>query len=292
MNILLTGGSGFIGKNIKEYFADKYQIIAPGHSELDISDDNVVRKYFENNKIDVVIHSAAKPGHRNAKDLNGLFYSNIRMYYNLARQANNYAKMIVLGSGAIYDTSNDIRKVSEVSYKNYLPADELGFCKYICARNIEQMGNIVELRLFGIFGKYEDYAIRFISNAIAKTIFGLPITIKQNRKFDYLYIDDIMPVLEYFMKNDAKSKAYNVTPDTAIELYQIAEIVREISGKDLPIVVSELGLGKEYSGDNSLLRNELNGIRFTPIKMAIGQLFKWYQENKHMINKECLLFDK
>lgn len=292
MNILLTGGSGFIGKNIKEYFSGKYQLLVPGRSELNLLDDNMVRKYFEKNDIDVVIHSAAKPGHRNANDLNGLFYSNTKMYYNLSQQSKTYGKMIVLSSGAIYDTRNDIHKVSEDSYKNKLPEDEHGFCKYVCARDIEQMDNIVELRLFGVFGKYEDYAIRFISNVITKTLLDLPISIKQNRKFDYLYIDDLMPVVDYFINNDAKYKAYNVTPDKEIELYQLAEIVRGISGKELPIMVSEPGLGREYSGDNSLLRSELSGIKFTPINMAIWQLFRWYQDNIDMINREYLLFDK
>jgi UDP-glucose 4-epimerase len=292
VNVLLTGGSGFIGKNIKEYFSKKYQLLVPSRSELNLLDDNMVRKYFEKNDIDVVIHSAAKPGHRNANDLSGLFYSNIRMYYNLAQQSKNYGKMIVLGSGAIYDTRNDIHKVSEDSYKDHLPVDEHGFCKYVCARDIEQMDNILELRLFGIFGKYEDYAIRFISNAIAKTLLDLPITIKQNRKFDYLYIDDLMPVLNYFINNDAKYTAYNVTPDKEIELYQLAEIVRGISGKDLPIMVSEPGLGKEYSGDNSLLRNELREVIFTPIHLAIEKLYAWYKDHVDLISKDLLLFDK
>jgi UDP-glucose 4-epimerase len=292
VNILLTGSSGFIGKNTKEYFSDKYQLFAPSHNELDLLNDNIVHDFFTKHNIDVVIHSAVKPGHRNAKDRSGLFYSNTRMYYNLAQQSKNFGKMIVLGSGAIYDTRNNIHKVSEDSYKNHLPEDDHGFCKYICARDIEHMDNIMELRLFGVFGKYEDYAIRFISNAICKILFDLPITIKQNRLFDYLYIDDLMPVLDYFINNDAKQKAYNITPDKEIELYQLAEIVGEISGKDLPIIVSNPGMGKEYSGDNILLRNELREVTFTPIHSAIEHLFSWYSNNLNLISKDLLLFDK
>lgn len=292
MNILLTGGSGFIGKNISAYFSGKYHLLAPSHVELNLLDDNMVRHFFEKQNIDVVIHSAVKPGHRNTEDMNELFYSNTRMYYNLAQHSKRYSKMIVLGSGAIYDTRQDLHKASEDSYKNSIPIDEHGFCKYICARDIEHMDNIIELRLFGVFGKYEDYAIRFISNAICKTLFGLPITIKQNRKFDYLYIDDLMPILDYFINNDAKHKAYNVTPYKEIELYQLAVIVKEISGKDLPIIVNQTGLGHEYSGDNGLLRSEISDIKFTPIYSAIEQLYKWYKENIEMIDRQCLLFDK
>jgi len=292
INILLTGGSGFIGRNIFEHFKSKYNVVAPTHSELDLLDEDQVINYFTKHGFNIVIHAAVKPGHRNANDPTNLFYSNTRMYFNLARQSENIEKMIILGSGAIYDTRNDIHKAMEDSYKNNLPADEHGFCKYICARDTERMDNIVELRLFGVFGKYEDYAIRFISNAICKTLFDLPITIKQNRRFDYLYIDNLMPVLDYFISHDAKQKAYNVTPDKEISLCELAELIREISGKDLPIIISNPGMGKEYSGDNSLLLNELKNLTFTPIRSAIEQLFSWYQDNIDMVNKAYLLYDK
>ncbi len=57
----------------------------------------------------------------------------------------------------------------------------------------------MELRLFGVFGPHEDYAIRFISNAICKALFGLPITLRQNRTFSYLFIDDLGPIVERFL---------------------------------------------------------------------------------------------
>lgn len=292
MKILITGGSGFIGRNICEILPFKYDILAPGHNELDLIDKYDVANFFETNDIDVVIHCASKPGHRNAKDPTNLFYTNTRMYFNLACQNHKYKKMIVLGSGAIYDTNQNLHKVSEDYYIDQLPKDDHGFCKYVCARDIERTDNILELRLFGIFGKYEDYAIRFISNAICKTLYDLPITIKQNRKFDYLYIDDLIPVLDYFISKDPNYKAYNVTPNNEIELYALAEIVREISGKDLPIIVNEAGLGLEYSGDNSLLKSEIGDIKFTPIELAVEHLYRWYSDNKDKIVRDYLLVDK
>ena len=52
------------------------------------------------------------------------------------------------------------------------------------------------------------------------------------------------------------------------------------------------GLGLEYSGDNSRLKAEIKDIRFTHITTAIKELYEWYLENKCIINKEVLLFDK
>lgn len=80
-NILLTGGSGFIGRNILESFlSDKYHILAPSSRELNLPDEKSVDAYFESHQIDIVVHSAVKPGHRNAKDFSDLFYTNTRMF--------------------------------------------------------------------------------------------------------------------------------------------------------------------------------------------------------------------
>ncbi|MEQ8220768.1 MAG: NAD-dependent epimerase/dehydratase family protein, partial [Candidatus Eremiobacterota bacterium] len=165
INILLTGGSGFIGKNIVESFlANKYHIIAPAHKNLDLMDEHKVRDFFKENNIDIVIHSACKPGHRNAKDPTNILYSNTRMFFNLVHNSTLYKKMIVIGSGAVYDMRYYRPKMKEDYFGFHVPVDEHGFGRYVCARYIEQVDNIIELRIFGIFGKYEDYAIRFISN--------------------------------------------------------------------------------------------------------------------------------
>ncbi|MDD2752079.1 MAG: NAD(P)-dependent oxidoreductase [Candidatus Omnitrophica bacterium] len=292
MNIFVTGGSGFIGRNLVEYLAPKHRIIAPAHKELELLDEDVVSDFFQTNSIDTVIHCAVKPGHRNAKDPTNQLYNNLRMFFNIARNSDRFGKMIFLSSGLAYDMRYYQPKMKERYFDSHVPLDESGLSKYVAAKYIEKSDNIVELRVFGTFGKYEDYAIRFISNAICKAIFNLPITIKQNRKFDYLYIEDLMPIIDYIIEKNPEYRAYNVTPDQSIELLALAKIVKKISGKGLSIVVKEEGTGVEYSGDNSRLKNEMDGLHFTPIDVALEKLYKWYMENKPSINKDSLLLDK
>ena len=290
--IFITGGSGFVGRNIAEYFGDKAEVLAPTHQELELLDEAAVRAYVDRHNFDVVIHSAVRPGHRNAKDPSGQLDHNCRMFFNLARNADRFKKLIFLNSGAVYDQRFYQPKMKETYFDAHVPLDELGFSKYLIAKYCEKLDNVVELRIFGVFGKYEDYAIRFISNMIAKALFDLPLTMKQNRKFDYLYIDDLMPVLEHFINNKCEFKAYNVTPDRSVELFSLAEKVRQISGRDLPIKVAQTGLGVEYSGDSSRLRQEIKTLQFTSIDEAIGKLYAWYLDNKSSLNKDLLLHDK
>ncbi|OGC32349.1 epimerase [candidate division WOR-1 bacterium RIFOXYB2_FULL_48_7] len=290
--IFLTGGSGFIGKNIAEHFAGKYQIFAPTHAELELLDEAAVKAYFSQHRVEAVIHSAVRPGHRNAKDPSQILLNNTRMFFNLVRNRALFGKFIFLSSGCVYDQRFYQPKMGESAFDAHVPVDETGLSKYLAAKYLENMAEAVELRIFGVFGKYEDYAIRFISNMICKALFDLPLTIKQNRRFDYIWINDLPPILEYFIENKPQHKAYNVTPDGSIELVELAKIVLEISGKTLPIKVAKAGLGIEYSGDNQLLRREMGSLQFTPIRSAIKQLYDWYASNINSISRDVLLTDK
>lgn len=293
MKILVTGGSGFIGKNIREsYLSQKYEILTPPRAELDCSDDESVESYFKKQNVDVVIHSAAKAGHRNATDTSNLFLTNSRMMFNLLKHQDSWGKLINMGSGAVYDMQNYQPKMSESYFGTRIPKDEHGYNKYIFNKVLPSLKNVYDFRIFGIFGKYEDYAIRFISNAICKTLFDLPITLRQNRKFDYLYIDDLMPIIDHFVTHSPADKSFNVTPDHSIGLLNIAEMVKAVSGKDIEIKVGQEGFGPEYSGNNQLLRSEIKTLNFTPMETAVEQLYNWYAQRKNELNKDLLITDK
>jgi len=290
--ILLTGGSGFIGKNLLESpLALKYEVLAPRRAELDLMDEAAVAAYLGKNDISCVIHSACRPAHRNAPGC-GALYANTRMFFNLASNSNRFGKMIVIGSGAAYDSRHYQPKMREEYFGAHVPEDEHGFSRYVCGRYIEKAGNIIDLRVFGIFGKHEDYSIRFISNMICKALFDLPLTMKQNRKFDYIWVNDLPPILEYFITHDAAHKAYNVTPDSSVELLELARRVLAAAGKELPVKAALPGLGPEYSGDNSRLKGEIKNLSFTPPDKAIEGLWAWYSSVKGGLNSGLLRSDK
>jgi UDP-glucose 4-epimerase len=290
--IFVTGGSGFIGRNLVEQLGPSFEVLAPTHGELDLKDENAVQRFFRSHTIDVVIHCATKPGHRNAPDPTGLIYSNTRMFFNLVRNKHFFGKMILLTSGVIYDMRHFIPKMTEDYFDIHVPVDETGYSKYLCAKYADHLDNVVELRPFGVFGKYEDWQIRFISNMICKALFDLPLTIKQNRRFDYIHVDDLVRVIKYFIDNEPRYQVYNVTPDQAMELKTLAEQVLEISGKSLEIYISDPVMGQEYSGSNERLKKECPLSEFSGINAAISELYRWYDTHIHLLDRDHLLWDK
>jgi UDP-glucose 4-epimerase len=292
VRVLLTGGSGFIGRCIIEQLGEAHEILAPPHAELELTDAGSVAAWLHLHPVDAVIHAAVRPGHRNAADPSRQLEINLRMYANLVRCRDDWGRLLYLSSGAVYGTQKDVVRATEADVGRVVPADQHGFSRYVIAGLARDDERVVELRPFGVFGPHEDYAIRFISNAICKTLFDLPVTLRQDRRFSYLCVDDLMPVLEYFLQGGAAGRAYNVTPGAVDSLRELANLVVAVSGKDLPIHVAREGVGLEYTGDNRRLVEEIPGLGFTPTSDAVERLYEWYAARKEAIVYERLLVDR
>lgn len=293
MKLLITGATGFIGRNLKEQLADRYEIIAPTSRKLNLLDEDAVKEYIVSHHFDVVIHAATWNATKTStKDLLKVFPNNCRMFFNIARCSDHYGKMLYYGSGAEYDRRYCKQKIKEGYFDTHVPIDDYGFSKYIMAKYAEKARNIYDLCIFGVFGKYEDWEIRFISNACCKAIWDLPITIKQNVFFDYLYVDDLVEITKWFIENNPKEKIYNICTGRTLDLLSLAKKVLAASGKNLEIRVATEGLGAEYSGDNTKLISELGFYKFKEMDECIRDLYNWYLENKTLINKNSLLYDK
>jgi len=276
--VFITGAGGFIGKNLVEKFSEKYNLLAPGHKQLDLLDEKAVHNFFKKNKIDVVVNCAVIGGSRKEEHVESSLTDNLRIFFNLLKNKVKYKKMIHLGSGAEYDKSKPIVKVKETNLGKTIPKDEYGFFKYICSKYIEKEKNIVCIRIFGLFGKYEDYRYRFISNAIVNNLNGLPIAMNQNVFFDYTDINDFVRIVDYFINHKAEYKFYNIGTGKRIDILTIANKINKISDKKSKITIKNRGLNNEYTCNNSRLVNELKKFNFTDFDKSLVELYNWYKK--------------
>jgi len=284
MRILITGGTGFIGQNIVKGLSNEYRVFFPTHHELDIKNFLSVRKYIKKNKINIIIHTAVEGGDK-------VLENTLRMFYAINNNLDLLNKFINFGSGAAYGKTRDLKKVKETDLGKFIPEDNYGLAKLICSQLAKDNKKIVTLIPFGIFGPGEDYRFKFISNSIVKNLLGLPIKIKQNVIFDYLYIKDLIPIIKFFLNNNKYYGDYNITTTKSISLKEISQIISKISDKSLKINIMNKKLNYQYTGNNQKLKKTTSILKTTPYKNSIENLYRYYSLCIDNLDKKAIIDD-
>lgn len=275
--ILLTGGSGFIGRNIKPILEQYgFDVSAPTRAELNVVDEASVSNYLREKSFDVLVHCAQISPFNNPeldKPENMLEYT-LRGFYNLAKHASQFEKIFYTGSGAEYSKQFDIVSAKEEDIGKHIPQDAYGFAKYVMNQYARESSKIYNLRVFGIYGP-TDCKSKFIRDAIDCCLENRAVTIRQNCMFDYLYIDDFGHIVAHFIEHTPKYHDYNVCSGKRISLLEIAKKVSEQMNNHLTPIVAKEGWNKEYTGNNERLVKEIPQFNFTSIDEGIAKQIKW-----------------
>lgn len=292
MKILIIGANGFIGKHLSEYLLNDTTniLLTPDSKTLNVMNENSVNAYIKMTQPDIIINCANRGGGRNSGNEN-IIHDNLRMFFNIVKHSDKVSKIIHFGSGAEYGKHKNIKDVKEEEANNALPLDEYGFYKSVCSKFIENSDNNLNLRIFGCYGEFENYEFKFISNAIVKNLLHLPITINKNVYFDYIYIDDLVKIVDYFLKNSTGHKIYNVTTGKKIDLISLAELVNQTSDFTSEIKVINKELNNEYTSNNSRLLDEIGVFDFTPHREAISRMRNYYKSILEQIDKKKIEAD-
>lgn len=279
MNILLTGSGGFIGRNLKEYLQDKYTLFCPRSYELDLTNEKAVAQYFTSHDIDFIIHCGTTGGARGVQDSPETLDHNIAMVNNLLKYKKDNVRVILFGSGAMYDKSRNLHKVKETEIGKFLPYDLYGQSKMKIAEITEKRNDILCLNIFACYG-YNEKESRFPSYAVNQVIKGEDIVINQNVIFDYLFVEDMKKIVEHFIIHKPLHKIINITPSDSISLVEIADIVVNISGGGhrSQIKIKNPVMNNEYTGDNSLLLSEIQDLKFTSMQEGLLKLYNYIKQ--------------
>jgi len=264
IQVLITGGNGYIARNLKPLLKKNgYRVISPSHDELDLLNREQLINYIHTNKFDVVIHAAIKGGKRNVPDtFEEVYVKNILMYENLVSAIDGKnIELFLFGSGAEFDRRISINECSENKIYERWPIDPYGLSKKIITlRGLDRFpGSFTSsrthiLRLFGCFNHDED-SVRFIKASISNIKAGLPITIHQNKKMDFFYLDDIVSVINYILYHNNRPQDINLVYKNKIDLYTIATMICKYMGVEKNIIINNPTLGLSYTGAGDILSN-------------------------------------
>jgi GDP-L-fucose synthase len=231
MKILITGANGYVGKSLHNVLKDKHEVAILTRDKCDLTNSSDVDFYFLDNWFDVVIHCAMKGGSRLHQDDWDVMDDNLLMYYNLLKQQSHFKKFIHFGSGAeIYNQNNPY-----------------GLSKHVIRQSILNKDNFYNLRIFGVFDKNE-LDTRFIKTNIKHYINKEPIIIHQNKYMDFIYMSDLVKIVEYYINNEGP-KELNCNYYNQYSLENIANIINELNDYKVEIKTIKNNLGEIYAGD-------------------------------------------
>ena len=249
MNVLITGGNGYIAKSLSKNLDNVTSIT---RKDFDLTDRHATNKWFEGKYFDIIIHTAVKGGSRLLVDGGNVFYENIQMFYNLLNNKHCFGKLINFGSGA------------ELG----IPSNPYGLSKNIISKIIDSEPYFYNIRIYGLFDKNE-LDTRFIKSNIKRYINKESIEIHQDKLMDFFYMKDLIELVRHFIYKDNLPKNVDCTYDIdACSLSDIAYIINDLSDYKVEIKVGE-GKGKKYVGD----WNPIN-INYIGLEQGIKETYK------------------
>lgn len=117
MVTLITGGSGALGVELKLIFPDS---LSPSHQELDICNKKNVSDFFQQNDIDLVIHTAALTKIRPCEENKSLAMKvNVEGTRNLVKavlSSKNSVQFIYTSTACVFDGHTGMYKESSIPY--------------------------------------------------------------------------------------------------------------------------------------------------------------------------------
>ena|SRR3990167_7340727 len=170
-SIYLTAGSSFLARNILEQL--DYGFTATTHDQLDLTDHMAVTSFFKDKYFDYIIHTACVGGRRNGVDDMSVFDANIDMFMGLLANRTHFGRLINFGSGA--DQFNTW----------------YGKAKRLIANIISGDDGMVNLRLFGVWGKYEK-PDRFPAYCLSHS----KVMIDEDKRMRYIHVDDLVKIVD------------------------------------------------------------------------------------------------
>jgi len=285
--ILITGGTGFFGKSILDYFsrfpADcEFTILARHscnswnswlkHHPHQILGD--VRTFdIGTSRFDWVIH-AATPARVDVPDdeMRSIIVDGTA---NALRQAkkSGATKFMMVSSGGVYG-KDFTRPVSEGDEPR--PVTAYGIAKLEAERMAVDSGLHVLLpRCFAFVGRHLDRNAHFaIGNFIRDARAGSDIVINGDGTpmRSYLYADDLVEWLFAILERGESGRVYNVGSDKAISIRDLAVLVRDVLGSKSEVKVlgqAVPGAANYYVPNVDRIKRELGMEIKVPLEEAI-----------------------
>ncbi len=305
--IYIAGHRGMVGSAIKRKLESKGypNLIYRTHSELDLTDQQQVNRFFEEEKPEYVFLAAAKVGGilSNSKYPADFIYQNLMIESNVIHAAYKYGveKLLFLGSSCIYPKfapqpmKEEYLLTGELEETNeaYAVAKIAGI--RLCKHYNQQYGtNFMSVMPTNLYGQNDNFDLEtsHVMPALIRKFHGAKINYNAevtiwgtgSPKREFLHVDDMADACIYLMENYNASNIgefVNIGVGKDITIRELAEMIQDIVGYEGKIIYDT---SKPDGTPQKLLDvsrlNELGWKASIPLKEGIAQTYEWYKSKE------------
>ena len=203
MNILLTGGSGNLGTELKKILSN---CTSPIKQELDVTNRKQVFDFFQKNSIDLVIHTAAITNIRLCEENRKLAWdTNVQGTRNLVdaiKKSENSTKFIYISTACVFDGHRGMYKESDILY----PENFYALTKLIGESEVSKISDYLIIRTNFVSRKPWPYPAAFTDR------FGT-----------YLFAENVGTAINEIINSNI-SGVIHVVGDKKISMYDLAKM--------------------------------------------------------------------
>ncbi|MFA7295958.1 MAG: GDP-L-fucose synthase [Dehalococcoidia bacterium] len=303
--VLVTGGSGFLGKPLLEVLRERgyRDVVAPSHADYDLTEQDQVRRMFADVRPAAVIHLAGLVGGImvNKERPGDFFYQNLAMGTLVQHEAwrAGAEKFMTCIGGCSYPGDAPSPIGEDTLFQGYPQAES---APYALAKAMsvvqaqayrQQYGfNSVVLVPGNMYGPYDHFDLqnshviaaltRKFVEAVESGATSVEVWGSGRPTRDFVYVDDVARVLVQALEEYDGAEIANISSGTQVSIRELAETLRDITGftGDLVFDASKPD-GQLFKGfDVTRMRELLHASCDTSLRDGLAKTVEWFKASQ------------
>lgn len=301
--IYVAGHRGLVGSAIVRNLKSKgyNNIVGRTHKELELTDQQAVRAFFEEERPDVVVLAAAKVGGINANNTTPaeFIYDNMQVQCNVIHCCHQYGvkKLLFLGSTCIYpkmapqpipedalltgplETTNEAYAVAKIA--------GMEMCKFYKRQYGDDFISCMPTNLYGPHDNYDLSGSHVLPAMIRKfheaklnhapsvELWGTGTPLRE-----FLYVDDMADACVFLLENYNGEQHVNIGTGKEITIKELAEMVKKTVGFEGEIIWNDSmpdGTPRKLTDVTKL--HSLGWRHKVELEEGIRMAYDWFKEN-------------
>ena len=302
--VLITGGGGFLGKNlVPRLEPSDAELFIPRSREFDLREKDDVEKLFKDTMPDIVIHMAVHGGGIGymSRHPAKIYYDNIMMNTHVVEFSSIYKvdKFVGIGTVCSYPKYTPVPFEEEYIWNGYPEETNApyGLAKKMMlvqtqACRHEYGLNGIHLLLVNMYGPYDDFSpdsshvipalIDKFTNAIKNDTKQIVIWGTGNVSREFLYVEDSAEAIILATEKYNKPEPVNIGAGFEIKIKDLVNLMTELTGFDGKIIwdTSKPDGQPRRCLDVSKAKKEFGFEAKTGFREGLKRTIEWYTSER------------